>query len=76
MISSMRQLLLRRDLIWSWAYRIVRARYQQSLLGGLWAIIQPAATVLIFSVIFTVFVPVNTHGRYSHHHSLIWWNRW
>ena len=62
MISSMRQLLLRRDLIWSWAYRIVRARYQQSLLGGLWAIIQPAATVLIFSVIFTVFVPVNTQG--------------
>jgi lipopolysaccharide transport system permease protein len=62
MISSFRQLFLRRDLIWSWAYRIVRARYQQSLLGGLWAIIQPAATVLIFSVIFTVFVPVNTQG--------------
>jgi lipopolysaccharide transport system permease protein len=62
MISSFRQLFIRRDLIWSWAYRIVRARYQQSLLGGLWAIIQPAATVLIFSVIFTVFVPVNTQG--------------
>jgi homopolymeric O-antigen transport system permease protein len=62
MISSIQQLFFRRDLIWSWAYRIVRARYQQSLLGGLWAIIQPAATVIIFSVIFTIFVPVNTQG--------------
>lgn len=62
MISSFQQLYFRRDLIWSWAYRIVRARYQQSLLGGLWAIIQPAVMVIIFSVIFTVFVPVDTKG--------------
>ena len=62
MISGIQQLFLRRDLIWSWTYQIVRARYQQSLLGGLWAIIQPAATVLIFSIIFTLFVPVDTQG--------------
>ena len=48
------------DLIWAWTNRIVRARYQQSVLGGLWAIIQPAASVAIFSIIFTIFVPVNT----------------
>jgi lipopolysaccharide transport system permease protein len=42
--------------------RTIRGRYQQSLLGWLWAIIQPAASVAIFSIIFTQFVPVNTGG--------------
>lgn len=51
-----------RDLLEAWTWRIVRARYQQSLLGGLWAIIQPAATVAIFSLIFTRFMRVDTGG--------------
>ena len=51
-----------RELIWAWSGRVVRARYQQSILGSLWAIIQPAATAVIFSVIFTKFVPVDTGG--------------
>ncbi len=51
-----------RDLLEAWTWRIVRARYQQSLLGGLWAVIQPAATVAIFSVIFTRFMRVDTGG--------------
>ena len=42
--------------------RTIRGRYQQSLLGWLWAIVQPAASVAIFSIIFTQFVPVNTGG--------------
>ncbi len=42
--------------------RTIRGRYQQSLLGWLWAIVQPIASVIIFSVIFTKFVPVNTGG--------------
>jgi lipopolysaccharide transport system permease protein len=40
--------------------RNIRARYQQSALGWLWAVFQPAAQVVLFSVIFTVFVPVDT----------------
>jgi lipopolysaccharide transport system permease protein len=51
-----------RELIISWTMRSIRVRYQQSILGGLWAIIQPAATAIIFSIIFTYFVPVNTGG--------------
>lgn len=42
--------------------RTVKARYQQSLLGGAWAVVQPAASALIFSVIFTRFVPIDTGG--------------
>jgi lipopolysaccharide transport system permease protein len=62
MVASLRNLYSSKELIWAWTYRIVRARYQQSILGGLWAIIQPTATVVIFSIIFTFFVPVNTGG--------------
>jgi lipopolysaccharide transport system permease protein len=49
-----------RDLLIAWTLRIIRARYQQSLLGGLWAILQPVATVAVFTIIFTYFIPVNT----------------
>lgn len=49
-----------RELLIAWTIRTVRARYQQSVLGGLWAILQPAAQVAIFSIIFTRFIPVNT----------------
>lgn len=60
MVVEMRQLYSARELIWAWTSRTIRARYQQSALGWLWAIIQPAAAVAIFAVIFTLFVPVNT----------------
>ena len=49
-----------RDLLFTWTYRIIRARYQQSVLGGLWAIIVPAASTVVFNIIFTFFVPINT----------------
>jgi lipopolysaccharide transport system permease protein len=49
-----------RDLLIAWTVRTVRARYQQSILGGLWAVLQPAAIVAVFTVVFTQFIPVNT----------------
>ncbi len=49
-----------RDLLWEWTARNVRARYQQSALGWLWAVIQPAAQVALFTFIFTLIVPVDT----------------
>jgi lipopolysaccharide transport system permease protein len=55
-------LYFHRELLLAWTSRIIKARYQQSMLGGLWAIIQPVVTALIFSVIFTFFVPINTGG--------------
>jgi lipopolysaccharide transport system permease protein len=60
MIATAKQFLDMKDLIWAWTSRTIRARYQQSVLGGLWAVVQPVATVAIFSVIFTYFVPVDT----------------
>jgi lipopolysaccharide transport system permease protein len=60
MLAKLDQLFLARDLLWTWTGRIIRARYQQSVLGWLWVIIQPVTTVAVFTVIFTLFVPVNT----------------
>jgi lipopolysaccharide transport system permease protein len=61
-MRSLSTLHAHRDLLLAWASRAVRARYQQSVLGVLWAIAQPAATVLIFTIIFTNFIPINTGG--------------
>lgn len=51
-----------RELLVSWIYRIIRSRYNQSILGGLWAVLHPVSTVVIFSIIFTRIVPVDTGG--------------
>lgn len=62
LFQNVKALYAHRDLLFTWAYRIVRGRYQQSVLGGLWAVLVPTATTLIFSLIFTFFVPVPTEG--------------
>lgn len=58
--SAVQQLVVSKELIWAWTGRTIRGRYQQSALGWLWAIIQPTASVAIFTLIFTRFVPVDT----------------
>ena len=40
MITQVRQLIKARDLIWAWTARTLRGRYQQSVLGWFWAIVQ------------------------------------
>ncbi len=44
-----------RDLLKSFVLRDIRLRYRQTLLGVLWAIIQPLAPLLIFTLIFSRF---------------------
>ncbi|MFC1998003.1 ABC transporter permease [Chloroflexota bacterium] len=60
MKSNLKLLHNSTDLVMAWTNRTIRGRYQQSMLGGLWAIIQPAASVFILSIIFTQFIPVDT----------------
>lgn len=55
-------LTLTRDLISAWASRTIRARYQQSALGWLWAVIQPAAVAAVYTIIFSWIVPIDTGG--------------
>jgi lipopolysaccharide transport system permease protein len=59
---AFKELYSHRELLLAWTSRTLRARYQQSILGGLWAIVQPVASVAVFTVIFTRFIPVDTGG--------------
>jgi lipopolysaccharide transport system permease protein len=61
-MTSQATFLSHRPLLYAWIMRTIRARYKQSLLGGLWAIVQPAVATLIFSLVFTYFVPIDTGG--------------
>jgi lipopolysaccharide transport system permease protein len=60
MLERIRDAVKARDLLVAWTGRTLRARYQQSALGWLWAIVQPAAQAAIFTLIFTHFVPIKT----------------
>ena len=61
-MTTQASFLSHRPLLYAWIVRTIRARYKQSILGGLWAIVQPTVTTLIFSVVFTYFVPIDTDG--------------
>ena len=41
-----------REVVYFLAWRDIKARYKQTVLGATWAIIQPLTTMVIFSVIF------------------------
>ncbi len=41
-----------RELIFSFVKRDIQVRYRQTIIGGLWAIIQPFSTMVIFSFFF------------------------
>jgi lipopolysaccharide transport system permease protein len=45
-----------------WTVREVRVRYQQSLLGIAWAVIQPLSLTLIFTLVFAHLVHIETGG--------------
>lgn len=61
-MSRSRTLIGATDLLRQWTLRTVRARYQQSLLGWLWAIVQPVTQAAVLTLIFTRVVPVQTGG--------------
>jgi len=49
---NVRELWRYRELLYFFVWRDIKVRYKQTVLGGLWAIIQPLAATLLFTVIF------------------------
>jgi lipopolysaccharide transport system permease protein len=49
-----------RELLYFLIWRDLKVRYRQTVIGAVWAILQPLLTALIFSVIFGYFVRVPT----------------
>lgn len=58
----MLKLIEYRELLWVWTWREIRSRYRQSLLGALWAVIQPVVVMVVFTVVFAGFLSVPTDG--------------
>ncbi len=51
--SAFSDLLASRDLLLSLAWRDIRVRYKQSLLGIAWAVLLPLSLMLVFTFVFT-----------------------
>ncbi len=62
MLAHLKELYRFRDLLWSLAVRDIKVRYRQTLLGVAWAILQPLAFMLTFTVIFAKFGKVSAEG--------------
>ena len=60
--SAIFQLWQYRELLYALTQREVRARYRQSLLGIGWAIIQPLAFMVVFSLVFGRFARLPSDG--------------
>jgi lipopolysaccharide transport system permease protein len=51
-----------RELVYFFIWRDVKVRYRQTVLGGLWAVIQPFITMVVFSVIFGKVAGISSDG--------------
>jgi len=61
-LLNLKELLHYKDLFYILAYRDLRVRYAQTALGLSWALLQPLATLTIFTVVFGKAVKVDTGG--------------
>jgi ABC-type polysaccharide/polyol phosphate export permease len=56
------QLWRHRELALFFAYRDIKVRYKQALLGGLWAVLQPLIGALMFTIVFHRVADIEVDG--------------
>ncbi len=56
------ELYRHRDLLLLWTLREIGVRYKQSLLGAGWALLQPLALMVTFTVVFGMFIQLPSDG--------------
>jgi len=59
---NLRELWNYRELIYFFAWRDIKVRYKQTLLGAAWALIQPFFTMVVFTVLFGRFAKMPSEG--------------
>lgn len=59
---SLRELWAHRELLYFLAWRDVKLRYKQTMLGALWAVLQPFLMMLVFTVLFGRLAHVPSDG--------------
>jgi lipopolysaccharide transport system permease protein len=62
---GLRELWEHRELFYFLAWRDIKVRYKQTAVGALWAIIQPIATVAIFTLLFGRFAKLPSETPYA-----------
>lgn len=62
MTANPRELYQYRELLWRWILREIGVRYKQSLLGAAWALLQPLAMMIMFTLVFSFLARVPTDG--------------
>jgi lipopolysaccharide transport system permease protein len=62
MLTHLKELYRYRDLLVSLALRDIKVRYRQTFLGVVWAVLQPLAYMLIFTLIFAKFGKLSSDG--------------
>jgi len=58
MLKNFVELWEYRELLLALTMREIKVRYKQTFFGAAWAILQPAALTIIFTVIFSIFLKV------------------
>ena len=61
-VAALKALIDHRDLFWTLTRHRIRVRYKQSVLGLAWAILQPVALMLIFTLAFGRIARVPSEG--------------
>jgi lipopolysaccharide transport system permease protein len=62
LLESARELWKYRELVFFLAWRDITIRYRQTLLGAAWAVLQPLATMVVFSFLFGRVIKVPTNA--------------
>ncbi|HEX6650445.1 MAG TPA: hypothetical protein VF075_12930, partial [Pyrinomonadaceae bacterium] len=60
--AHLSKLLQYKDLIWTLSIHRIKVRYKQSVLGILWAILQPISMMVVFTFIFSLIARMPSEG--------------
>src|ERR1700680_3837844 len=59
---NLRELWQFRELVYFFVWRDIKVRYKQTAIGAAWAVFQPVATRLVFSLFFGRFAKIPSEG--------------
>lgn len=62
LFSQLRDLWAYRELLYFLAWRDIKVRYKQTVLGAAWAVIQPFFTMIVFSIFFGYLAKIPSDG--------------
>ena len=62
LILNLQRLFQYRDLVYTLSVHRVKVRYKQTILGTAWAILQPLAIMLVFTLVFSIIARIPTDG--------------